>query len=209
MWLSRGTAFSLAVATSARHHCFEVGELSLFHFLFDFLSFSFFVWFHRHWKMMPQGQYRLCGLWIYSPLVLKGESKLFPLIGFDSSYFNLNRIFELKLTQKFPFRLVPSTQELLRPPVTTIITNMTNAFIVRQEIAKYLPNWESMMLFKSKSLSFQARTRLVGFEIASHKNIHTQMCYIIEGFTQNYYLETKISSLWNISEIKQLNFCNL
>ena len=80
--------------------------------------------------MMPQGQYRLCGLWIYSPLVLKGESKLFPHIGFDSSYFNLNRIFELKLTQKFPFRLVPSTQELLRPPVTTIITNMTNAFIV-------------------------------------------------------------------------------
>ena len=80
--------------------------------------------------MIPQGQYRLCGLWIYSPLILKGESKLFPLIGFDSSYFNLNRIFELKLTQKFPFRLVPSTQELLRPPVTTIITNMTNAFIV-------------------------------------------------------------------------------
>ena len=92
VWLSWGTAFPVAVATSARHHCFEVGELSLFHFLFDFLSFSFFVWIHRHWKMMPQGQYRLCSLWIYSPILLKGENKLFLRISLDSSYFYLNWI---------------------------------------------------------------------------------------------------------------------
>ena len=93
---------------------------------------------------------------------------------------------------------MPSTQELLRPPVTTTITNMTNAFIVsvlQTGISKIFAELRVKNAFQVKISLFRARTGHVGFEIASHKNIHTQMCYIIEGFTQNYYLETKISSL--------------
>ena len=94
--------------------------------------------------------------------------------------------------------MVLFTQEHLLPPVTTTITNMTNAFTVsmlQTGDSKIFGKLRVNDAFQVKISLFRARTSLVGFEIASHKNIHTQMCYIIEGFTQNYYLETKISSL--------------
>ena len=75
---------------------------------------------------------------------------------------------------------------------------MTNAFtvsVLQTGDSKIFAELRVNDGFQVKISPFRARTSLVGFEIASHKNIHTQMCYIIEGFTQNYYLETKTFKL--------------
>ena len=61
----------------------------------------------------------------------------------------------IEFKSKFSSRLVLFTQELHLPPVTTTITNMTNAFtvsVLQTGDSKIFGDWESIMLFKSKSL---------------------------------------------------------